>query len=226
MQLTPAVVILGAAAVMAFGVRPVLDRLPEPAEGDGKPLYRELGTTRFVAITSALAALGVAISWLSLGREVQPLWWVLAVFGVLLAAIDARTTWLPLLLTRFAWLAMAVATLTAAALAADWWLLPRSIGGAAAAGGLYLIVWFAARGGFGFGDVRFAPLIGAATAAHSATPAGLGAAPRQPGRWLARHLPVAGAPTGQLRVRARDAVRRLRRLRHRVAELTGACCST
>ena len=46
---------------------------------------------------------------------------------------------------------------------------PRSIGGAAASGGLYLIVWFAARGGFGFGDVRFAPLIGAATAAHSGT---------------------------------------------------------
>ena len=169
MQLTPAVLVLGAAAVMALGVRPVLTRLPEPAEGDGKPLYRELGTTRFVAITSALAALGVAISWLSLGPEVQPLWWVLAVFGVLLAAIDARTTWLPLLLTRFAWLAMAVATLTAAALAADPWLLARCAGGAVAAGGLYLIVWFAARGGFGFGDVRFAPLIGAATAAHSGT---------------------------------------------------------
>ncbi len=169
MQLTPVVVILGAAAVMILGVRPVLARLPEPAEGDGKPLYRELGTTRFVAITSALAALGVAISWLSLGREVQPLWWVLAVFGVLLAAIDARTTWLPLLLTRFAWLAMAGATLIAAALATDRWLLPRSIGGAAASGALYLIVWLAARGGFGFGDVRFAPLIGAATAAHSAT---------------------------------------------------------
>jgi leader peptidase (prepilin peptidase)/N-methyltransferase len=167
MQLTPVVLILGAAAVMILGVRPVLARLPEPAEGEGKPLYRELGTTRFVAITSVLAALGVAISWLSLGREVQPLWWVLAVFGVLLAAIDARTTWLPLLLTRFAWLVMAVATLVAAALATDRWLLPRSIGGAAASGGLYLIAWLAARGGFGFGDVRYAPLIGAATAAHS-----------------------------------------------------------
>jgi leader peptidase (prepilin peptidase)/N-methyltransferase len=168
MQLTPAVVILGAAAVMAFGVRPVLERLPEPADGDGKPLYRELATTRFVAVTSALAALGVTISQLSLGREVQPLWWVLAVFGVLLAAIDARTTWLPLILTRFAWLAMALMTVSAAVLAADWWLLARSVGGAAAAGSLYLIVWFAARGGFGFGDVRFAPLIGAATAAYSA----------------------------------------------------------
>lgn len=167
MQLTPAVLIVGAAAVMAFGVRPVLDRLPEPAEGEGKPLYRDLGSTRFIAMTSALAAVGVTISWLSLGRPVQPLWWVLALFGVLLAAIDARTTWLPLILTRFAWLAMAVATLTAAALAADWGMLLRSCGGAAAAGGLYLIVWFAARGGFGFGDVRFAPLIGAATAAHS-----------------------------------------------------------
>ena len=168
MQLTPIIVMLGAAAVMVLGIRPVLARLPEPDEGDGKPLYRDLGTTRFVAITSALTALGVAISWLSLGRDVQPLWWVLAVFGVLLAAIDARTTWLPLLLTRFAWLAMALATLIAAALATDGWLLARSLGGAAAAGGLYLVVWFAARGKFGFGDVRFAPLIGAATAAHSA----------------------------------------------------------
>ena len=119
MQLTPIIVMLGAAAVMVLGIRPVLARLPEPDEGDGKPLYRDLGTTRFVAITSALTALGVAISWLSLGRDVQPLWWVLAVFGVLLAAIDARTTWLPLLLTRFAWLAMALATLIAAALATD-----------------------------------------------------------------------------------------------------------
>jgi leader peptidase (prepilin peptidase)/N-methyltransferase len=35
------------------------------------------------------------------------------------------------------------------------------------AGLLYLLVWRVSRGGFGFGDVRFAPLIGAATAAHS-----------------------------------------------------------
>ena len=106
-------------------------------EGDGKPLYRNLGTTRFVAITSALTALGVAISWLSLGRDVQPLWWVLAVFGVLLAAIDARTTWLPLLLTRIAWLAMALATLIAAALASDGWLIAT----ATAAHSANMLVW-------------------------------------------------------------------------------------
>ena len=32
---------------------------------------------------------------------------------------------------------------------------------------LYFGIWLVARGGFGFGDVRFAPLVGAATAAHS-----------------------------------------------------------
>ena len=41
--------------------------------------------------------------------------------------------------------------------------------GAAIAGGLYLLVWMISRGGFGFGDVRFAPLLGAAAAADSWT---------------------------------------------------------
>ena len=226
MQFAPIVVILGTAAVMALGVRPVLARLPEPAEGDGKPLYREIGTTRFVAITSVLAALGVAVSWLSLGRAVQPLWWVLAVFGVLLAAVDARTTWLPLLLTRFAWLAMAVATMAAAALATDRWLLPRSIGGAAASGRpLPHRLVRRARG------IRFRgrPVRTPDRRGHRrpfVDPAGLGSAARQPGRRPARRLSVAGAPIGQLRVRPGNVVRRIRRLRHRVAELTGACCST
>ena len=41
--------------------------------------------------------------------------------------------------------------------------------GAAVAGGLYLVVWLVTRGGFGFGDVRFAPLVGAATAVPTFT---------------------------------------------------------
>jgi hypothetical protein len=35
------------ALTAAFLARPVLRRLPEPADGDDKPLYRELGSTPF-----------------------------------------------------------------------------------------------------------------------------------------------------------------------------------
>jgi leader peptidase (prepilin peptidase)/N-methyltransferase len=74
---------------------------------------------------------------------------------------------LPLSLTRLAWAAMIVAGVVAYALGADWPSLLRAAAGAALALLLYLIVWLASSGGFGFGDVRFAPLVGAPAAAHS-----------------------------------------------------------
>ena len=157
------------AMASAFLVRPLLRRLPEPVPGDGKPIYRDLGTTRFVLVCGALAGVAAAISWFTVPRYAQPMWSVLAILGVLLAAIDARTGWLPLLLTRTAWLAMGVASVLAASLGGGIWIAVRSAVGAAIAGGLYLLVWLLSRGGFGFGDVRFAPLLGAAAAADSWT---------------------------------------------------------
>jgi leader peptidase (prepilin peptidase) / N-methyltransferase len=157
------------AITSALLVRPLLRRLPEPIPGDGKPSYRGLGSTRFVLVCGALAGIAAAISWLSLPRYAQPMWCVLAILGLLLAAIDARTSWLPLQLTRVAWLAMAVAALLAASLGGSAWVTIRAAAGAAIAGGLYLLVWLISRGGFGFGDVRFAPLLGAAAAADSWT---------------------------------------------------------
>lgn len=147
--------------------RPVLRRLPEPANGDGKPLYRDLGSTAFCLSCGVLAGAAAALSWLSLPHYVQPPWAVLAILGVLLAAIDARTSWLPLRLTRAAWLVMAGATVLAAFIGGGFGIALRAGAGAAIAGGLYLLVWWLSRGGFGFGDVRFAPLLGAAAAAGS-----------------------------------------------------------
>jgi leader peptidase (prepilin peptidase)/N-methyltransferase len=97
------------------------------------------------------------------------MWSVLAILGVLLAAIDARTSWLPLRLTRMAWVAMSVAAVLAASLGGGVWVAVRAVAGAAIAGALYLLVWLLSHGGFGFGDVRFAPLLGAAAAADSWT---------------------------------------------------------
>jgi leader peptidase (prepilin peptidase)/N-methyltransferase len=150
----------------AVAVRPTLRWLPEPAEGQGKPVYGELGSRRFIAGCASSAAVASAVSWLTLPRYVQPIWLVLAVLGVLLAAIDARSTWLPLRLTRVAWAAMAAAVLLAGWLGGGR-LMARAAIGAALAGLLYLVIWLISRGGFGFGDVRFAPLLGAAGAAVS-----------------------------------------------------------
>jgi leader peptidase (prepilin peptidase)/N-methyltransferase len=160
-------VMIGVTAALL--VRPLLRRLPEPIPGDGKPSYRGLGSTRFLLVCGALAGVAAATSWLSLPRYVQPMWCVLAILGVLLAAIDGRTSWLPLQLTHTAWLAMAVAALLAASLGGGVWVTIRAAAGAAIAGGLYLLVWLISRSGFGFGDVRFAPLLGAAAAADSWT---------------------------------------------------------
>ena len=167
--LAAAAIAMAVAVTSAFLVRPLLRRLPEPVPGNGKPIYCDLGTTRFVLVCGALAGVAAAVSWLTVARYAQPMWSVLAILGVLLAAIDARTSWLPLLLTRIAWLAMAVASVLAASLGGGISVAVRSAAGAAIAGLLYLIVWLLSRGGFGFGDVRFAPLLGAAAAADSWT---------------------------------------------------------
>ena len=161
------VIVLTVAAASALLVRPVLRRLPEPTRGEGKPVYRDLGSTHFLLACGALAGAATVVSWLCQPHYAQPMWAVLAILGVLLAAIDARTSWLPLRLTRAAWLAMAAAALLAAALGGDLGIAVRAAVGAVIAGGLYLLVWVISRGGFGFGDVRFAPLLGAAAAAGS-----------------------------------------------------------
>ena len=142
-------------------------RLPEPVGGGPTPTYRELSSGRFGLGCGLLAAVATTVTWLTGPPAIQPLWWVLATLGVLLAAIDARTTWLPLPLTRLAWAAMLAAGVVAYALGAGWPSLLRAAAGAAIALLLYLVVWLASRGGFGFGDVRFAPLVGAPAAAHS-----------------------------------------------------------
>jgi leader peptidase (prepilin peptidase)/N-methyltransferase len=167
--LAAAVIALGVGVTSALLVRPVLKRLPEPADSGGKTRYPDLGSTRFLISCGVLSVLATAISWLSLPRYAQPMWLVLAILGVLLAAIDARTSWLPLRLTQLAWLAMVMAALLATLLSGAVGVAGRALAGAVIAGALYLFVWLVSRGGFGFGDVRFAPLLGAAAAADSWT---------------------------------------------------------
>lgn len=162
-----AAIVTGAVLLTALLSSLVVSRLPEPEDGAGKVRYADLVTPGFVVGCALTAGAAAAVSWLTVPLPAQPLWWVLATFGVVLAAVDVRTTWLPLRLTRLAWAALAVGGLVALALGAGWPTLTRAGAGAGLAGLLYLLVWRLSQGGFGFGDVRFAPLVGAATGAHS-----------------------------------------------------------
>ena len=153
--------------VTATAAGPVLRALPEPADVPDKITYRSLVTPGFLVLCGGLAAAAAAISWQSAPVTAQPLWTVLSTVGILLALIDARTTWLPLRLTHIAWLLMTLGALAALLLGGGWALLLRCGVGAGTAGALYFLGWVLTRGGFGFGDVRFAPLLGAAAGADS-----------------------------------------------------------
>ena len=140
---------------------------PDRGEADQPKLpYAALATPRFALVVGGLAALGCTVAGLLLPLPALPVWLALSTFGMLLAAIDARTTWLPLPLTRVAWLATALTLVTGGVLG-NWGDALRGLGGFVVAGALFGLVWLLTRGGFGFGDVRYAPLVGAATASVS-----------------------------------------------------------
>lgn len=163
--------LLAACALTGVASGPVLRALSEPVPdlADGKPPYASLATVRFasgVAVSGLVAGLVIAVrlpvtSW--------PVWVPLATVGVLLAAIDARTTWLPLSLTRVLWLGTAAGAALQVGLAASaerGSLALRMFLGATAVGLFFWAFWWLV-GGLGFGDVRLAPTLGAALATVS-----------------------------------------------------------
>ena len=83
------------AMTTALLVRPVLRRLPEPVPGTASRSTATSAAPVSCSSAVSLAGIAAAVSWLSLPRYAQPMWSVLAILGVLLAAIDARTSWLP-----------------------------------------------------------------------------------------------------------------------------------
>lgn len=153
------------AVPVLLGTRPVLRRLPEPPDPpEPKTPYAALPTGRLVAVCTALAAAGALLVGVVLPPATWPLWWVLGAPALVLVAVDARTTWLPLPLTRAVQAAAVGAGLLGVGLA-GWDLGARAAGGAVAAGLLYLLLWRVSGRALGFGDVRLAPVLGAAAAA-------------------------------------------------------------
>lgn len=167
--LVAAAVLLGG-TITGGAAPPVLRALPEPTDADAtKVLYRALATRGFAVGVAALSVAALAVVAARVPASLSPLWVPLASVGVLLVAIDALSTWLPLPLTRALWVTTGAGALAAIALAepaARGPLIVRVLVGAAAVGGFFWLFWRLA-GGLGFGDVRLAPILGAATAAIS-----------------------------------------------------------
>ena len=154
---------MGSVLLALFHGLVIVPRLPEPPDGAelGKLTYAALPTPRRLASLIAMTAAAQAALLLA-PPEQRPLWLIYSSAVTALVWVDACTTWLP---SRLSWLAtgeLALAAGAAVLLASDRpQLLTRLLLGAAVA----LLLWWAfygiSRGGFGFGDVRLAPLTGA-----------------------------------------------------------------
>lgn len=168
------IMIIATGLLVGIGGGAMLRRLPEPvppaaadevtlADYRAKISYRTLATPRFALITGLLAAAGATVAALTQPVAYWPVWFVFGVVAVLLAGIDARTTWLPGGLMMLGWVVTAIAVL--ACLAADPHRLHAAItigSGVLIAAGGYLVLWLITGGrAIAFGDVRLMVLVGA-----------------------------------------------------------------
>ena len=158
-------IVVAAAAALVAPL--VLRSLPAPSDEPGSDPYRPLATRGFALIGFALMAIGgLLVLWLA--TAYAPAWLGLGTAGVLAAMVDARTEYLPKRLMQAGWALTVAGTVVTSALVGDWLVLLRAAVGGAAITGLFWLFW-RIGGGFGFGDVRLAPIIGATAAAISWT---------------------------------------------------------
>lgn len=152
------------AGVVAAATGRLLRWLPIPDEepradfvGLDSPRFRVgVGAVGFLA-SALLLALTEVRSW--------PILLPLACLGALLGLIDARTTYLPLRLHYLTFALVAAGIAISAAWRAEPWALAWAGGIGIAATAVYALVWRVSGGQLGFGDVRLAGMLGAATAA-------------------------------------------------------------
>lgn len=172
----PVVVIaLLLAVTTAVACRRVLRALPEPPPdhlGDAPaPRYASLPTRGFRLGVGVTVGLAVGLVGLAVSPDGWPIWLGICTVGVLLAWIDARTTWLPFVLTTTLWALTAagyvVVTVMGALAGRGALELVTPLLAAAAAGTVFWIVHRIGRGALGFGDVRLVPPLVAAAASVS-----------------------------------------------------------
>lgn len=150
----------------------VLRRLREPP-GDDPDLatkipYARLPTRGFVLGVGVGATVTSGIAFAATPTDTWPAWLALSSVGVLAVAVDARTTWLPLSLTRAATIWAVAGVLIVCVVRRDPW---PGLAAAGALFGLWLLFelfWRLTRG-IGYGDVRLMASIGAVTGVHDLT---------------------------------------------------------
>lgn len=159
-------VALALAGALVALVPLLLRGLPVPPEEPDLPPFSDLDSPRLRVEVFGSATLAGLLAFALVPVPYWAVWAPLATIGSLLAAIDLRTTFLPLRLNH-----LALALSVAGAGIASWWQgawqpLAGSLAGAAAAAGFFWVAWRLSRGTLGFGDVRLAGLVGAVTGAH------------------------------------------------------------
>jgi leader peptidase (prepilin peptidase) / N-methyltransferase len=145
----------------------IVPRLREPTTDEIKIVYGRLASAPLALVVAGFSAAATWTALTSAPVSAWPPWLVLSTLGIVLASIDGYTTWMPAGLTRWAWVAMVAAGMAMPLLGGSWTDTIRLVAGAVGAGLLYGLLWALTRGGFGFGDVRFAPLIAGPASAVS-----------------------------------------------------------
>jgi len=149
----------------------LVPRLPEPPDGAdlGKIPYAGLTTRRRLAGLIAMTLAAQAATFFAAPAQ-HPMWLVYGSAVAALVWVDACTTWLP---SRLSWLVSAELAIAAVVtLRCDGGgpeLMVRLLAGAAVSWLLWWAAYRLSRGGFGFGDVRLAPLTGAMAATMGAS---------------------------------------------------------
>ncbi|MBE6477973.1 MAG: hypothetical protein E7Z97_07905 [Propionibacteriaceae bacterium] len=156
----------------------LLARQPEPAPtvpgASEKTPYAELAAGGRVRLTCLLGVAAGSAATVMAG-PVAPAWLIWGSGGVVLAGVDAASTWIPRGLTRLVLGELGAALLLGAALAGEPRLVVGALAGAGGVGGFFWVVWRAGAG-LGFADVRLAVGLGALTGATGAAGTGPAAA--------------------------------------------------
>ncbi|MFT4294755.1 MAG: prepilin peptidase [Micropruina sp.] len=152
------------AGCLAVASPAILRALPPPVDEPESDPYRRLAT-RAIAGTVFLLVTAAGTVVVTMAPTEAPAWFGLAGPAVLAAVVDARTGYLPKRLVQASWALTAAGLLVTVAPLGPGVLLRAGLG-AAAASALFWVFW-RFGGGFGYGDVRLAPVIGAAAAAVS-----------------------------------------------------------
>lgn len=168
MPWVPPLVAALAALATGWATPRLLRRLPEPTDDPDaatKTPYSDLASPRFalgVGVAAWVAGTTV-VTWAP--PDLWLAWCALSTIGVVSAAIDLRTTWLPLPLARAGWVVAAIGVVLAAAVRRDPGPLVWAAVGTVGLWALFEVMW-RLTGGFGYGDVRLMATVGAVTGAQ------------------------------------------------------------